>query len=380
MDFDEINQPSPCCSCLHRTKHASNKGGLENKFGQHATRNGLAHHSEANGAGSCISSCHSIGSGWFSPETGVVVVSPTEIHRVTDQYNLQVQNPFLINVEGYSDERPTIISAGHLLRKMQMGEKEYITENVPGKLLEEHNNDNYFGSMDCLKFLESGGTFYSFTCRTYMTPYEIKMVKAIANLSCFEDETRDNFVPGLNCDDPDDINQYTFVLQKAAYVLPGVRLSDVTPEVLSSNNYHECCQPVNGTKIWDHKEEHVFRFTRPIIPHIYRMTIQFRVSEVVGTDLNNLASVFGVHVDKAILMERTKRSVPPKVDATAKAKSVLCYTAIPGGLLVTHATVILNTSIPTLVAKVIHTFGGMGLAETCETAERTRQFFFKMRS
>lgn len=362
---DESNSPSPCCSCLPHKKK------LEHDIGHSATAN-IPHHKES----SVISSSHSIGTGWFSPDTGKVVLYGPQEH----QNQVQLHNPFIDRVNGYLGSYKNIISAEQLVKDMHLGEQIGVTENVPGKLLEEHDIKSYYSNMDQMKFLESGGAFYSFTCRTWMTPYEREMVEAMANLSSFEDETRDNYVPHLDINNAKDVNQYTYVLQKAAYILPGVNLEDVTPEVLSSNHYHECCQPVNGTKIWDHWEEDVFRFTRPIIPHIYKMTIQFKVSEVQKRDLGSLSDVLGVRIDKAILMERTKRSVPPKIDATAKAKSILCYTVIPGGLLVTHATVILNTAIPTVVAKVVHTFGGMGLAETCETAERTRLFFFKMRS
>jgi hypothetical protein len=387
MDIDKPNNStSHCCGCLHRRRQDLNKNEkLQSEFGQQAITTDAHRDGEADSI--CISSCHSIGSGWFSPNTGKVVLDTVstyyktiESKRGDTQKRLQkLNNPFHITVDGYSEADGNIIlSAEQLLRQMHFGEDDGITENVQGKLLEEHDSNTYYGSLDQLKLLELGGVFYSFTCRTWMTPYEREMVKTIANMSCFEDETRDNYVPNLNIEDPDDVSKYTYVLQKASYILPGVKLDDITPEVLSSNYYHECCQPVNGTKIWDHWEDDVFRFTRPIIPHIYKMTIQFKVSQVGHKDLVDLSYIFGVRVDKAILMERTKRSVPPKLDGTAKAKSVLCYTAIPGGLLVTHATVILNTAIPTVVAKVIHTFGKSGLAETCETAERTRLFFFRM--
>lgn len=366
------NAPSPCCSCLpHKKTHANAPQEKE--------------------VSSALSSCHSIGTGWFSPDTGQVVFrQPTISHNNTNNHSkgshkqqLQqrlLSNPFLNAIDESPESARYIISAEKLLKQMELGETDGITDSVPGKLLDEHDTRAYYSTMEQLKFIQSGGAFYSFTCRTWMTPYERDMVKTMANLTCFEDETRDNFVPFYDIDNPVDVNRYTYVLQKAAYILPGVRLDDITPQVLSSNHYQESCQPVNGTKIWKHWEEDVFRFTRPIIPYVYKMTIQFKVSEVQSEDITSLSSLLGVRVDKAILMERTKRSVPPKVDATAKAKSILCYTAIPGGLLVTHSTVILNTAIPTVVAKVIHTFGGMGLAETCETAERTRLFFFKMGS
>eukprot|EP00804_Cyclotella_cryptica_P022799 CCRYP_005011-RA/>CCRYP_005011-RA protein AED:0.23 eAED:0.23 QI:0/-1/0/1/-1/1/1/0/472 len=391
MDLDCPNLSTPCCNCLPRSKTAREK---PDPVVPNAKTDRAQHDDDASHAVNAknIATCHSIGSGRFSPDTGVVILyghpsatnPPTndliELVEVQEDFQKSLpKNPFLITIHGYSGTERNSISAEKLLDRLQSGHEDGITENVLGKLLEVHDSDVYYGNINQIKFLETGGAFYSFTCRTCMTPYERKMVKTMANMTDFEDETKENFVPAFNIDDSNDINKYTYVLQKAAYILPGVQVSDITPEVVSSKEYQECCQPVNGTKIWDNKEENTFRFTRPIIPHIYSMTIQFRVSRLNKGDLGALSSLLGVCVDHAILMERTKRSVPPKIDGTAKAKSILCYTAIPGGVLVTHATVILNTAIPAVIAKVIDTFGRSGLAETCETAERTRQYFLSCR-
>jgi hypothetical protein len=79
-------------------------------------------------------------------------------------------------------------------------------------------------------------------------------------------------------------------------------------------------------------------------------------------------------VDGGLLLERTKRSKPPKQDRTRKAKSVLLYTKVPGGLYVTHLTVALQSSIPAIVVGIVHRFGGWGLAEVRETIGYTRQY------
>ncbi|KAL7516817.1 hypothetical protein ACHAWX_001794 [Stephanocyclus meneghinianus] len=390
VDLDCTDLPSSCCNCLPRnkTEHLKSPG----KVVVRKKIPDCAQHVDDAINSKDVATCHSIGSGWFSPDTGVVVLyrhplatnhsahDSIEVVKVQkDLLHSLPKNPFLITVHGYIEKGRNTISAERVLDRLQSGHGDGITENVMGKLLEVHDNHLYYGNINQLKFLELGGAFYSFTCRTWMTPYERNMVETMANMTCFKDETKENFVPTFNVNDSKDINKYTYVLQKAAYILPGVQLDDITPEVLSSKEYHECCQPVNGTKIWDRKDENTFRFTRPIIPHIYSMTIQFRVSELTREYLDVLSSLMGVCVDRAMLMERTKRSVPPKIDGTAKAKSILCYTVIAGGLLVTHATVILNTTIPTVIAKVIDTFGRSGLAETCETAERTRRYFLRSR-
>lgn len=310
-----------------------------------------------------IVDCHPLANGWFDIETGLVDLCVGSHLPSSPVYS-----------SGAGDESHVIhLSAEGLLDRLQLEESDGVTEHVEGRLLNNHDSHTYYGGKENLHFLESGGAFYSFTCRTYLTPYERDMMRVMANMTSFEDEQKENFVPGFDVYNIHDIEKYTFVIQKAAYLLPGVHLCDLTPELLSSTEYHKNCQP-HGAEIWHHKEPNTFRFTRPIVRHVYYMTIQFRVSRIEGSDLHELSRLMGIRVDHGILMERTKRSKPPRVDGTAKAKSILCYTSVSGGVLVTHATVILNTAIPSAVSGVIHTFGGLGLRETIETAEKTRKY------
>ena len=316
-----------------------------------------------------ITDCHPLVNGWFDGETGLVdlcVGSPPPSSTVHSGVGAG-DEPFVA-------QPPT---AQRLLDRLQLGRSDGVTEHVQGRLLNTHDSHTYYGNKDNLQFMESGGAFYSFTCRTYLTPYERDMARTMANMTSFEDEQRENFVPAFDVDNIHDIEKYTFVIQKAAYLLPGVHLRDLTPELLSKTEYHKNCQP-EGAEIWDHKDPNTFRFTRPIVRHVYYMTIQFKVSQIEGNDLVALSKLMGIRVDHGILMERTKRSKPPKVDGTAKAKSILCYTSVSGGVLVTHATVILNTAIPSAVSGVINTFGGLGLRETCETAEKTRRYLLRV--
>lgn len=310
-----------------------------------------------------ITDCHPLVNGWFDVETGLVDLCVGSPPPSSPVHSGAGDEPFV-------EQPPT---AQRLLDRLQLDRSDGVTEHVQGRLLNNHDSHTYYGSKDNLQFLENGGAFYSFTCRTYLTPYEHDMMRTMANMTSFEDEQKENFVPGFDVDNIHDIEKYTFVIQKAAYLLPGVHLRDLTPELLSSSTYHKNCQP-DGAEIRDHKDPNTFRFTRPIVRHVYYMTIQFKVSQIEGNDLVALSELMGIRVDHGILMERTKRSKPPKVDGTAKAKSILCYTSVSSGVLVTHATVILNTAIPRAVSGVINTFGSLGLRETCETAEKTRRY------
>jgi len=247
-----------------------------------------------------------------------------------------------------------------------------IVNGVGGVVLKSH--ENYFKDPANISILEKGDVLFTFTCRkARASPYEKEMLRLIANLSSFQDEVKENCVPPFDVRSESDLKKFTFVLQKCAYLLPNVEIDSLAlPEFVSTVEYHTSCQP-RGTKVWkDVTEECTFRITKPIIPRIFSITMQLKVSMIEAQDLAALSKHMGIHIDRGLLMERTRRTKHPKPDATAKAKSVLLYTSIRGGLLVTHATVVLNKGLPEIITKIIDTFGSWGLREVCETAALTR--------
>eukprot|EP00759_Apiculatamorpha_spiralis_P027449 PhF_6_TR30198/c2_g1_i1/m.44390 len=106
------------------------------------------------------------------------------------------------------------------------------------------------------------------------------------------------------------------------------------------------------------------------------MTVQLKISRIDPRTLPLLSQFDRVKLDGGLLLERTKRQVT-KVDGTAKAKSVLLYTSVDGGVLVTNITVAINTSIPTVASSILNNFGATGAREVAETAERTRKYLGK---
>lgn len=136
----------------------------------------------------------------------------------------------------------------------------------------------------------------------------------------------------------------------------------------------------------DNVQPYTFRITKPIIPKVYNITVQFRVSSQLSDDSNvrrRLSQHIGTRIDGGILMERTKRSKPPKTDATRKVKSLLMYTDLGDGVtLVTHLTVILQCRIPKPVAKFINylpqKFQSWTLGEACETAYNTNRYLSQL--
>lgn len=250
-----------------------------------------------------------------------------------------------------------------------------FTSMLQAKSMVVPSMESHYTNKDCLQTLENGGCLFTFACRHELDPQQQEMVNSMINLSAFQDETKENYVPHYEY--PSEEEEYTILLARAAYVLAGVDIQALytNPSLLSTFAYQQSCQP-SGTVIWNDynkMEPDTFRITKPIIPYIYNFTIQFRVSGIV--ELERLSRHLGIRVDGGILLERTKRSVPPKEDATVKCKSVLLYTILhPGVVLVTHLTVLLQQGLPEIVERAIDTFGSWGLVETCETAWRTRRY------
>jgi hypothetical protein len=240
-----------------------------------------------------------------------------------------------------------------------------------GVLVDRHNQ--FFKDPNHHHVVEKGGVIFSFACTKSPDPFELDLAMNVVNLSCFADETRDNHVPHVT---REMLSEYSVVIARSCYLLPAVDLRVVCdPRLMSSAKYQIACEP-EGTRIWDHDNEmDSFRITKSVIPFIFAVTIQFRVSVLKPTVLKQLSSLVGFRVDAGLLLERTKRHTPPKEDRTIKAKSVLLYTVVPHGLFLSHLTVILQSSIPSLVSKVVHRFGSMGLNEVLETATKTRHYW-----
>lgn len=272
-------------------------------------------------------------------------------------------------------------------------DQDHTILRVKSRVVPSH--ESHYTNSKYLQCLEEGGCLFTFVCNHQLSPYERKMFQLVINLSAFHDETTENYVPHFEFNDSTNnenennnnnssgySDEYTFILARCAYLLVGVDVHRLiaNPTLLSTLEYQSSCQPA-GTTIWedyDNMEPNNFRISKPIIPYLYNFTVQFRVSGLQQHVLEQLGRHVGTRVDGGILLERTKRSIPPKEDATKKAKSVLLYTDLGRGVfLVTHLTVALQQGLPEIVERVIDTFGPWGLGETCETAWRTRRYMKK---
>lgn len=208
-----------------------------------------------------------------------------------------------------------------------------------------------------------------------LLPLDKQFIDSVINLTHFEDELTENNSPKVDMFDNDFVKTITAVMVKTSYLVKGWQAKDFTPEFVSSFEYQSACQPGKPVHVPDMPPNQM-RFTKTIIPVVYKVTIQFDVSEVTNAaDLSKLEETFGLRIDKAILLERTKRRIEI-VDSTLKCKSVLLYHDLDdgSGCLIIGATAILNTSIPSIAAKVLSNSSTMASREASDTAKLTRAY------
>ncbi|EPY25211.1 hypothetical protein STCU_06787 [Strigomonas culicis] len=200
-----------------------------------------------------------------------------------------------------------------------------------------------------------------------------EMINSFINVSSFKDEERENNTPRVDVYNAEDASKYIGIFVKAMYVLPGVKLPNITADCVASLEYQKACQP-SGSKVEEGPTANSFRVTMSVIKFVFSLTIQFKVSEVTDPQtLLSFKNVDGMIPAKVIVLERTKRNVG-KVDATAKVRSLLLYYPINDGVLVNSQTLVLNTSLPKVVSKIVNTFGSQGAAQSADTTKLTRRF------
>jgi hypothetical protein len=241
-----------------------------------------------------------------------------------------------------------------------------------------------------IQTLNKGDVLFMFKAVTgaNLTAADTREFLYLTNLSSYEDEQLTNKVPAIDLTDATQNKLYSLLLSKVMYLLPGFDSRDISPEHWASQVFFDDCQagrvawidPKEGIDMDVHPEElrTTFRFYKTLIPFVFKLLIQMKVSVVTEpAALEELGQIAGFQPDRALLLERTKhhRDV---VDGTAKAKSVLLFRAVPGGTLVCHYVIVLNTALPGIVATLLNNFSGPGAAEAAESIERTRYHLKKV--
>lgn len=238
------------------------------------------------------------------------------------------------------------------------------------------NNWEFLENRDHVAALNQGRTLFAFeSCvGTGLTETLKSMLESRINISGFANEEKENASIPIDVRDPAQASKYTFLITKVAYMLPGISLSDITPELFGFPDYHEACQPGNPV-IWrDCTDPTTFRITKTIIPYVFKITIQLKAStvEVPPAAKAKVEQNEKRPIDKLLVLERTKRNLAV-VDMTYKCKSYMAYNAVKGGVYVSHVTIVLNTMIPTYGTWILNNMSSFGSKESYQTAELTRK-------
>jgi len=233
---------------------------------------------------------------------------------------------------------------------------------------------DFLDNQDNITALNQGRTLFGFECAAGAALSETQkaLIERYINITGFQNEEKENHSAPINVRDPDQANKYTYLITKVAYLLPGIRLSDMTPELFGSPKYHETCQPGNPV-IWrDCPDPTTFRITKTIIPYVFKITIQLKASVVTAAPKAKVEELEKRPLGLLMVLERTKRNTVV-ADMTYKCKSFMAYNAVKGGVYVSHLTIVLNTMIPSYGTWIINNMGSFGSKESSLTAELTRR-------
>eukprot|EP01064_Diplonema_japonicum_P020745 TRINITY_DN30324_c0_g1_i1.p1 TRINITY_DN30324_c0_g1~~TRINITY_DN30324_c0_g1_i1.p1 ORF type:complete len:628 (+),score=169.28 TRINITY_DN30324_c0_g1_i1:37-1920(+) len=232
---------------------------------------------------------------------------------------------------------------------------------------------------ELVQHLGKGGVLFCMACklRKDLTESEVRLIECFVNMSSFEDEVKEAGTIPVDMRAESAVD-FTFWRNTAAYYLPGIKKEDVNAAVISSYAYQKACQP-SGTYVWnDVQGENTFRITKSIIPLVFKVTIQFKCSDVPEEFLPQFSGhMSGLQVHKAVLMERTRRK-KGGLDVCKKCKSLLLYHFLPdGGAIVVNPVALVNTSIPSILVSIIDRVGSLGGKEVATCAKLARQYLKK---
>jgi len=233
---------------------------------------------------------------------------------------------------------------------------------------------DFLATADNVTSLNLGHTLCAFECCVGANLSETlkTLIDGHINITSFPNEEKEGGGAPVDVRDKEQASKYTFIVTKVAYLLPGINLEDITPELFGRVQYHEACQPGQPLVWKDCTDPTTFRITKTVIPIVFKITIQMKAHTVSAANKTRLEQVEGRPLDMVICLERTKRNTAI-ADMTYKTKSFMAYNKVKGGLLVTHTTIVLNTIIPSYGTWILNNLSSFGSKESAQTAELTRQ-------
>jgi len=210
-------------------------------------------------------------------------------------------------------------------------------------------------------------------------------IKNLINLSGFENETEENGVPFIDCDDPEDFKKYTFLISISTKLAPMKDHELLNLAVMTDPTYHQAMQQFKknpshvlkpGEGGWQPRNGRTVRTKAKIFGGLGTTTLQMQFTEIDVEQINNDPTLaLGVKWTKALLTERTKQDIT-KVDSTAKLKVLLLVKQLNHGVLLHSLSITANTLIPMwLVNRVNAKEGGQALQNLVDTTKGSVQWF-----
>lgn len=242
---------------------------------------------------------------------------------------------------------------------------------------------DFLSSPATLDHVHSGGC--CFACAAgpgdVLRDVERAIVASVIDLTQFGDELRDNGVLHVDMACGRDLANHIFLVTKGCYLLPrGTVPEAFTPQRWADVDFQKSIAPSGckvHSKVYDRDMQpittrDVFCTKKEVIPWVFNVTTQYRVSVLPSAQLEQLAALAdGVKLSYGLLLERTKQDRGQ--DATVKAKQVILF-HVPegGGALVTNISFSCFTSLPSVVRKVIDKIGAKGAQELAEMVTKLR--------
>jgi hypothetical protein len=243
-----------------------------------------------------------------------------------------------------------------------------------GNVIVETVDKWHFYSNTAKNKLSNGNVFFSFKFfdGSDANHDDINLMEHIINLSMFKNENKENNVPHIDVKNREDISKYKYVLSKTMYLIPGLDINNIDIGIWSSKKFCEECIG-NNASFEDIDEKHSFRMNKNIF-FWYSICVQMQLSEITNHDiLHSMKSIAEFNAQHGILYERVKRN-KEKIDNIAKAKSVLLFHNVPGGVILTDVNVVvINKFLPDFLLQFVDKFR-MSDSEIGEIIYRRRKY------
>jgi len=252
--------------------------------------------------------------------------------------------------------------------------------SVDSCFIEETNCYEMLREEGMINTLLKGGIKFWYDASTQLSMQTKSLVRAMVNLSDFDDEEAENNVPVINVDDPEQVKKYTYIATKACVFAPTKHMNLINIDLLVNPDYQQHVQSWGSDRIhimragedgWQPKNDRTIRAVTHVVGS-FNITLQNQCS-ICPIDIvnNDPALNHGLQWDFAYLAERTKQNVKRR-DSTVKFKSLTLLKQYDNACLMMIFTLTVNSLVPAWMVKM----GKAPLLKTCTNIAKGNRDFF----